>query len=197
VTIQVHHTVHHRVQQNRSVGLFNGRQRSVHKGQNELKITIIKRDTVVVLMIISLTIFGISCGSNDESSAPANDVDAVTATTVPPTQDPIIGSGLEVGEVTVDGGQFGGNVLVEVSNISAIACAGLVINFDLLTENGTLVGQIGAIGSPLAAGAEQSVKTRFIGAGVTDAKISAITCDNSSLGDSGAPARAQTAVPSK
>jgi hypothetical protein len=171
----------------------------LNQGHRDLRIPSIRRFVTTALFIIFLAAIGVSCGSNnDDTVAPAQEeIDVATATVVPPTQDPIVGSGLDVGEVTVDSGKFGGKVLVEVSNTSESACAGLVVNFDLLAEDGKLVAQIGAIGSPLAVGGKQTIKTRFIGSGVTVAKVSAITCDNSRISDTGAPDRAHTPVPGK
>lgn len=130
-------------------------------------------------------VFAASCGGDDASSGSTREVETLPPTAVVPTQNPNEDTGLEASDVSVESGEFGGNVLVEVSNVGDTQCAGLAVNFDLLTEDGNLVAKIGVIGSPLDPGSMQIVKTRFIGAGVTTAAISAITCDSTSLGDSG------------
>ena len=88
-------------------------------------------------------------------------------------------SGLVLRDVILDAGQWGGSITAVLFNEADILCKGVVVNFDLLREDGSVAGRMGIMGYPLESGVEGDYKEKYIGAGVTQALPTNIGCDNS------------------
>ena len=89
-------------------------------------------------------------------------------------------TGMRVDDVTVDGQGLGGKAKILVTNELDEECTGPVISVDLLDADGKVVGEMGIEASgPLPAGEQKTYEQRYVGSKVAQARVSAITCENS------------------
>ena len=147
---------------------------------------------------------GTGGGQSPGGAAPtATPVGATQPTPVPPTPTPIPEdsavqsieeTGLVIDSIELDPGSFGGSVEIAVTNASENRCTGAVIMVSLLREDGTQAGEVGIRGQVIEPGETKNLKDRYFGT-VSKAEISSATCEDSTLGDHGAPGRAHTPAP--
>ena len=143
-------------------------------------------------------------GGQSPSAAPtATPAGAAQPTPVPPTATPIPEdsavqsieeTGLVIDNIDLEPGSFGGSVEIQVTNASEDRCTGAVIMVSLLREDGTQAGEVGIRGHVIEPGETKTLKDRYFGT-ATKADISSATCEDSTLGDHGAPGRAHTPGP--
>ena len=128
---------------------------------------------------------------------------ATQPTPVPPTPTPIPEdsavqsieeTGLVIDNIDLEQGSFGGSVEIQVTNASEDRCTGAVIMVSLLREDGTHAGEVGIRGHVIEPGETKTLKDRYFGT-AAKADISSATCEDSTLGDHGAPGRAHTPGP--
>lgn len=136
-----------------------------------------------------------ACGGDGDSGSPGasgpegpDSKPAPTSPPAPPTATPVIieegeadeETGMRVDEVTVDGQGLGGKAKILVTNELDEECTGPVISVDLLDADGKVVGEMGIEASgPLPAGEQKTYEQRYVGSKVAQARVSAITCENS------------------
>ena len=174
------------------------------------------RSLVVILAAIGLFALAVTaCGGDDGGGAtgggqsPAAAPTATQAggseqpTPVPPTATPIPvdsavqsieETGLVIDSIELDPGSFGGSVKLQVTNASENRCTGAVILVSLLRDDGSQVGEVGMRGQVIEPGETKDLKDRYFGT-VAKAEVSSATCEDSTLGDHGAPSRAHTPAP--
>ena len=151
------------------------------------------------LILAAVVSFGaLACGSVDvevtkeESGAAGSGGTspeaAATSPPAPPTATPVIieegeadeETGMRVEEVTIDGQGLGGKAKILVTNELDEECTGPVISVDLLDADGKVVGEMGIEApGPLPAGEQKTYEQRYVGSKVAQARVSAITCENS------------------
>ena len=151
------------------------------------------------LILAAMLAFGaLACGSDGDSGAPAapgasgpegpDSKPGPTSPPAPPTATPVIieegeadeETGMRVDEVTVDGQGLGGKAKILVTNELDEECTGPVISVDLLDADGKVVGEMGIEASgPLPPGEQKTYEQRYVGSKVAQARVSAITCENS------------------
>ena len=174
------------------------------------------RSLVVILAAIGLFALAVTaCGGDDGGGAtgggqsPAAAPTATQAggseqpTPVPATATPIPEdsavqsieeTGLVIDNIELDPGSFGGSVKLQVTNASENRCTGAVILVSLLRDDGSQVGEVGMRGQVIEPGETKDLKDRYFGT-VAKAEVSSATCEDSTLGDHGAPSRAHTPAP--
>lgn len=149
--------------------------------------------SLFLLLAAILTVGALACGGDADSgsSGAAGSGGSSPAPTAPPAQPtatPVIikegeadeETGMRVEEVTVDAAGLGGKAKVLVTNELDEECTGPVISVDLLDADGKVVGEMGIRDSgPLPAGEQKTYEQRYLGSKVTEARVSAITCENS------------------
>ncbi len=143
-------------------------------------------------------------GGQSQGAAPtATPAGATQPTPVPPTATPIPEdsavqsieeTGLVIDSIELDPGSFGGSVELQVTNASEDRCTGAVIMVSLLRDDGSQVGEVGMRGQVIEPGETKNLKDRYFGT-VAKAEVSSATCEDSTLGDHGAPGRAHTPAP--
>ena len=148
------------------------------------------------LVAAVLALGALACGSVDvevtkeESGAaePGGSSPQATSPPAPPTATPVIieegeadeETGMRIDEVTVDGQGLGGKAKILVTNELDEECTGPVISVDLLDADGKVVGEMGIEApGPLPAGEQKTYEQRYVGSKVAQARVSAITCENS------------------
>lgn len=138
---------------------------------------------IALSVFLFVVAFSASCGSSgdgdggDSGNRVGSGLAQASATAV---LDVANTSGITWDEPIIDGGQFGGKVLIRVKNESGELCSGLSVNLNLLTADGTLVSNVAMIAdSGIEAGDEATITSRYVGAGAEQTRLSAITCDNS------------------
>ncbi len=169
------------------------------------------KPAAVILMTFGLFALAVTaCGGGETEggkspgAAPtATPVGATQPTPVPPTPTPIPEdsavqsieeTGLVIDNIELDPGSFGGSVEVQVTNASDNRCTGAVIMVSLLRDDGSQVGEVGIRGQVIEPGETKNLKDRYFGT-AAKAEISSATCEDSTLGDHGAPSRAHTPAP--
>ena len=143
-------------------------------------------------------------GGQSQGAAPtATPAGATQPTPVPPTPTPIPEdsavqaieeTGLVIDGIELEPGSFGGSVEIQVTNASDDRCTGAVIMVSLLRDDGSQVGEVGMRGQVIEPGETKNLKDRYFGT-VAKAEVSSATCEDSTLGDHGAPGRAHTPAP--
>lgn len=143
-------------------------------------------------------------GGQSPGAAPtATQAGATQPTPVPPTATPIPQdsavqaieeTGLVIDSIELEPGSFGGSVELQVTNASDDRCTGAVIMVSLLRDDGTQAGEVGIRGQVIEPGETKNLKDRYFGT-VSKAEVSSATCEDSTLGDHGAPGRAHTPEP--
>ena len=147
---------------------------------------------------------GTGGGQSTGGAAPtATAAGATQPTPVPPTATPIPEdsavrsieeTGLVIDSIELDPGSFGGSVELQVTNASEDRCTGAVIMVSLLRDDGSQVGEVGMRGQVIEPGETKNLEDRYFGT-ASKAEVSSATCEDSTLGDHGAPGRAHTPGP--
>lgn len=148
-----------------------------------------------LLLVATLAVGALACGGDgDSGSSGGTGADSggssptATSPPAPPTPTPEIieegeadeETGMRVEEVTIDASGLGGKAKVLITNELDEECTGPVISVDLLNADGEVVGEMGIRDSgPLPAGEQKKYEQRYLGSKVTEARVSAITCENS------------------
>ncbi len=141
------------------------------------------RNLALIALMLLFSLF-LACGGDDDDSAnPPASSDGCgggdSQEVVAPLLDVENTTGVTLEEPIIDGGEFGGKITINVTNDSGELCGGLSVNLDLLSPDGSVISNVALVADgDLAAGAKDSFTNRYIGAGVVDTRLSAITCDN-------------------
>ena len=145
---------------------------------------------VAIPWFFLLVFLASACGGSGDSSGgglrnnSVEDVAQPAATVAPDVEN---STGLTIDEPIIASGKYGGTVSVHVTNASGELCSGFSINYDLLSENGAIISNVGIIADgELLDGSDTTHKEKYIGIGVEGARMSAVSCDNSSASH-GAP----------
>ena len=154
----------------------------------------------ILLLLAALFVVGaLACGSDGDSgssgatggSGAAESGGTSPAPTAPPAQPTATpetieageadeATGIRVDEVGVEPKGLGGKAVVLISNVLDEECTGPVISIDLLNADGGLVAEMGIEASgPLPAGEQKSYEQIYFGSKVAEARVAAITCENS------------------
>jgi hypothetical protein len=143
------------------------------------------RIRIFVIPLSFLLVFLVAaCGGSDDGST-GSEAAAQPPATVAPAVENL--TGLSIGEPIIEAGQYGGTVSVNVVNSSGELCSGFSVIYDLLSENGAVISNVGIVANgELLDGAEATYKDKYIGIGVSGTRMSAVSCDNSSASH-GAP----------
>ena len=123
----------------------------------------------------------LACGGSDDAAAgpPASGGESGSQEVAAPVLDVENTTGITLDEPIIDGGEFGGKITIHVKNDSGELCAGLSVNLKLLSSDGSVISEVALVADgDLEADAEDTFTSRYIGAGVEQTRLSAITCDN-------------------
>ena len=152
-----------------------------------------------VLAVLSILI--LACGGDSEATPADTSVPVVTSTPAaipmtPSVTDISSSSGadelaIEVKEILLEPGEYGGKLTLTIFNPSDEECYGPVVNFAFLREDKSVAGNMGlADGDSMVPGEEHVLNQRYVGIGVVEAQITSMGCDNAGLSaDSGSGAR--------
>ena len=94
-------------------------------------------------------------------------------------------TGMVIDDITIKPkGSLGGDVIITVENTSQEECGGFVLNADLVTETKEVVVTLGLVADKgIPAGEKETLSEMFIGKGVTEIVVTAITCEFKRLGN--------------
>ena len=88
-------------------------------------------------------------------------------------------TGLEVEDIQLEPGEYGGKLTITLFNASDEACLGPIVNFALLREDKSVATNMGLpSGGALEAGARTQLNQRYVGMAVVELAVTRLSCDN-------------------